>query len=81
VSASWQNVVPLGRPFQVREPVWRWGLGAALVDSDKTAAIAIAVSLLIEGAAVLVMITLFGLARGWRRHRQQRTAPTAVSIS
>jgi hypothetical protein len=26
VSASWQNVVPLGRPFQVREPVWRWGL-------------------------------------------------------
>jgi hypothetical protein len=24
VSASWQDVVPLGRPFQVREPVWRW---------------------------------------------------------
>jgi hypothetical protein len=81
VSASWQVVVPLGKPFQVREPVWTWGLGAALVDSDKTAVIAIAVSLLIEGAAVLVLVKLFRLARNWRRHRQQRTAPTAVSIS
>ncbi len=31
ISASWQNVVPLGRSFQVREPVWRWGLGLALI--------------------------------------------------
>lgn len=73
--------MPLGKPFQVREPVWTWGLGAALIDSDKTAVIAIAVSLLIEGAAVLVLVKLFRLARNWRRHRQQRTAPTAVSIS
>ena len=29
ISASWPNVVPLGRPFKVREPVWRWGLGLA----------------------------------------------------
>jgi hypothetical protein len=77
ISASWQNVVPLGRPFQVREPVWRWGLGLALIDSDKTAVIAVAVSLLIEGFAVLVVVKL---ARNWRRHRQQRTAPAAVSI-
>ena len=81
VSASWQNVVPLGKPFQVREPVWTWGLGASLIDSDKTAVIAIAVSVLIEAAAVLVLVKLVRLARSWRRHRQQRTAPTALSIS
>ncbi len=81
VSASWQNVVPLGRPFQVREPVWRWGLGLALIDSDKTAVIAIVVSLLIEGGAVFVVVKLVRLARNWRRHRQQRTAQASVSIS
>ena len=80
VSASWQNVVPLGRPFQVREPVWRWGLGLALIDSDKTAVIALVVSLLIEGGAVLVVVKLVRLARNWRRHRQRRTAPAAVPI-
>ncbi len=80
VSASWQNVVPLGRPFQVREPVWRWGLGLALIDSDKTAIIAIAVCLLFEGAAVWVVVKLVRLARNWRRHRQQRTASASVSI-
>lgn len=25
ISANWPNVVTLGRPVQVREPVWRWG--------------------------------------------------------
>jgi hypothetical protein len=70
VSASWQDVVPLGRPFQVREPVWRWGLGLALIDSDETAVTALVVSLLIEGAAILVVVNLVRLARNWRRHRQ-----------
>jgi hypothetical protein len=62
-------VVPLGRPFQVREPVWRWGLGLALIDSDKTAVIAVAVSLLIDGFAILVLVKLVKLASNWRRHR------------
>lgn len=64
-------MVPLGRPVQVREPVWRWGLGLALIDSDKTAVIAVLVSLLIEGFAVLVVVKLVRLTRNWRRHRQQ----------
>lgn len=72
LSATWQNVVPLGRPFQVREPVWRWGLGLALIDSGKTAVIALAVSLLIEGFAVLVLVKLVRLAFNWQRHRQHR---------
>jgi hypothetical protein len=64
-------VVPLGRPFQVPEPVWRWGLGLALTDSDTTAVIAVLVSLLIEGFAVWVVVKLVRLTRNWRRHRQQ----------
>jgi hypothetical protein len=81
ISASWQNVVPLGKPFPVREPVWRWGLGLALIDSDKTAVIAVLVSLLIEGFAVFVMVKLAKLTRNWRRHRRrQQTAPAPVPI-
>jgi hypothetical protein len=80
VDATWPDVVPLGRPFQIREPVWRWGLGLALIDSDRTAVIAVLLSLLIEGFAILVAIRLVKLARNWRRHRQQRTAPASVPI-
>jgi hypothetical protein len=69
LSATWQDVVPLGRPFQVREPLWRWGLGLALIDSGKTAVIALAISLLIDGFAVLVLVKLVRLARNWQRHR------------
>jgi hypothetical protein len=68
--ATWPDVVPLGRPFPVREPVWRWGLGAALISSDPIAITAVVVSLLIEGTAALVVVYLVKLARTWRRHRQ-----------
>jgi hypothetical protein len=82
ISASWQNVVPLGKPFPVREPVWRWGLGLALINSDSTAVIAMVVSLLIEGAAVLVVVEMARLARNWRRwHREQQTAVATASTS
>ncbi len=80
VSAAWPVVVPLGKPFQVREPLWTWGLGAALIDSDKTAVIAVLVSLLIDGAAVLVVIRLVRLTRNWQRHRRRQMAPAPVSI-
>ena len=80
VNAAWPDVVPLGKPFQVREPVWRWGLGAALIDSDGIAVGAVLISLLIEGAAVLVVVRLVKLARNWQRHRQQRIAPASVSV-
>jgi len=81
VEATWPDVVPLGRSFQVREPVWRWGLGEALIDSDGIAVAAVLISLLIEGTAVFVVIRLVKLSRNWRRHRQQATAPASVSIS
>jgi hypothetical protein len=80
VQASWPDKVPLGKPFQIREPVWRWGLGGALIDSDRTAVIAILVSLLIEGAGVLVIVRVVKLARNVRRHRQQGTTPTSAPM-
>ena len=74
VNAAWPAVVPLGTPFRIREPGWRWGLGLALIDSDRTAVIAVLISLLIEGFAVVVAIYVVMLARSWLRHRRQRTA-------
>lgn len=79
VQATWPNVVPLGRSFRVRQPMWRWGLGEALINNDGIAVAAVLISLLMEGTAVLVVIRLIKLAGNWRRHRQQRSAPAAVS--
>jgi hypothetical protein len=83
VSASWPDVVPLNRSFQVREPAWRWGLGQAMIDSNGTAIIAIALSLLIEGAAIAVLILIFRLTRNWRRHRlgQRQAASTPAPVA
>jgi hypothetical protein len=80
VQATWPDKVPLGQPFQIREPAWKWGLGGALIDSDRTAVIAILVSLLIEGAGVLVIVRVVKLARNVRRHRQQGTTPTSAPM-
>jgi len=81
ISTSWPNVVPLGKPFKIREPVWRWGLGLALIDSDGTAVLAIGLSLLFEGAAILVVIQMTRLALNWRRYRQQQPAKAPVSAA
>jgi hypothetical protein len=80
VDATWPAVVPLGRPIQVREPVWRWGLGISLIDSDGIAVGAVVVGLLIDAFAVVVLIFLVRLALSWRRHRRQRSAPASVPV-
>ncbi len=74
-------MVQLGRPFQVREPVWRWGLGLALIDGDKTTVIAVVISLPIEGFAVLVLVKLVRLARNWRRRHRQRQTGLASALT
>jgi hypothetical protein len=76
-AASWPNVVPLGKPFQIRKPMWNAGLGEALIDSDGTAVLAAGLSLLMEAFAVFVVIRFGILARNWLRYRQERrTVPT-----
>jgi hypothetical protein len=79
VSATWPNVVPLGQPFRVREPVWTWGLGSALIDGDGTAVIALVCSLLFVGAAVFVLFFMYRLVRNWLRHRRRAAALSAVA--
>lgn len=81
VQATWPDVVPLGRSFRVRQPMWRWGLGEALINNDGIAVAAILISLLMEGTAVLVVIRIIKLAGNWRRHRRQRSAPAVSSVS
>jgi hypothetical protein len=75
MSVSWSAVVPLGKPFPVREPVWKWGLGLSLINSDKTAIIALVVTLLIDATGVLVLINIFRLARNWRQRRREPPTP------
>jgi hypothetical protein len=79
VSATWPKVVPLGKPFRIREPEWRWGLGAALIDSNGIAVVAVVLGLLIEALAVLVLVRLVMLVHSWWRHRQHKAQLASVA--
>lgn len=79
--ATWPDVVPLGKPFEVREPVWRWGLGEGLIDSDGIAVAAVLISLLIEALGVWVIVSFVRLTRNRQRHRRGRTETVASSAS
>jgi uncharacterized membrane protein len=63
VQSTWPDRVPLGRPFTVREPAWRWGVGTGLLDGDGIAVGAAAVSLLFDGFAVLAAGNLIRVLR------------------
>lgn len=63
VRTSWPEQVPLGRPFQVREPVWTWGLGSALIDGNGIAVGAAVISLIFEGLALLATIFFVKVVR------------------
>ncbi len=56
VTSTWPDDVPLGRPFEVRRPVWTWGPGSALIDGDGIAVGAALISLLFDGLTVLAAI-------------------------
>ncbi len=78
--ATWPAVVPLGQPFQVREPAWRWGLGESLINSEGIAAFVVLFGLGMDGFAVLVMFLLVKLLRNGLRYRRQRLASAPVSV-
>jgi hypothetical protein len=79
-AATWPDQVPLDLPFTVREPVWRWGLGSGLIDSDVGAIGTFVVSLLFDGGAVLAVYIAL---RPWLamtrrlRHRPAAGSPWA----
>jgi hypothetical protein len=79
VQSTWPDQVPLGRPFKVREPVWTWGLGAALLDGDGIAVGAAAISLLFDGIAVLAAIFFSKVIR--RRLGKRRRPDPAPGLS
>ena len=81
MSATWPEQVPLNHPFLVREPLWKWGLGAALVSNGRIAIVAICVSLLFIGASVVVVIFFVKMVRSWLLYRREKAArgPTTVS--
>jgi hypothetical protein len=81
VDATWPDVVPLGKPFRVREPEWRWGLGVALIDSEPIALGAVVISLLTEALAIFVLISFVRLARNWLRYRRQQLTPAPVPVA
>jgi hypothetical protein len=74
-SVTWNNEVPLGEPFSVREPLWDWGFGAALMDGDPAAVVYVILGLLFDGFSVLVLVHLVKLGRNWLRHRQHGRPP------
>lgn len=79
VHSTWPDKVPLGRPFQVREPVWTWGVGAGLIDGDGIAVGAALFSLLCDGLTVLAAIFFINVARsqlGRRRRAGPATGPS-----
>ncbi len=81
MSATWPDQVPLDHPFLVREPLWRWGLGAALISSDRIAIVAIFVSLLFMGASVVVVIFFVKMVRNWLLYRREKAARGPATVS
>jgi hypothetical protein len=63
VRSTWPHDVPLNQPLRVREPVWTWGLGSALIDGDGIAVGAALISLLFDGFAVLAVVYAVGAIR------------------
>jgi hypothetical protein len=78
VSTTWPDEVPLGQPFAVRESVWNWGVGGSLIDGDGTAVAAIILSLLLDAAAVAVLVLFARMIRNWLRHRRRPASGLAT---
>ena len=57
-------------PFTVREPVWNWGFGAQLINGDGSAIAYIALGVLLDGFAALILFAIYKAVRHWLRHRQ-----------
>jgi hypothetical protein len=72
--ATWDSVVPLGRPFTVRAPVWAWGVGHNLINGTGSAIGILIGSLLIDGVAVLVLIAAVKVVQHVTLLRRQQAA-------
>lgn len=69
VSVAWNAQVPLGQPFQVRQPVWAGWTTPTLMNGD-TAATGIVGGLIFDLAAVCVIAGFVHMVRRARRRRR-----------
>jgi hypothetical protein len=68
---SWGSQVPLGQPFSVRDPLWAWGRGRALISGDSSAIANIVAGLFFDGATLLLLYILVVVVRDTPPSRSQ----------
>ena len=74
---TWGSQVPLGQPFSVRDPLWAWGRGRALISSDNSAIANMVAGLFFNGATLLLLYILVVIVRDTPSRRGQRAAVPA----
>lgn len=77
---TWPDAVPLGVPFQVRQPLMKWGFGSQLIENKPGAVGSIVAGLFFDGVSVLVLFFGYRLGRNWRRHRQAASGGRADGL-
>jgi hypothetical protein len=77
VHVTWTSRVPLGQPFSVRDPLWRWGTGRNLISGDGSAIPTIVAGLFFDGVALLLLYVLAVLMRETSPRRKQRMSAAA----
>jgi hypothetical protein len=70
---SWGSQVPLGQPFSVRDPLWAWGTGRKLINSDGTAIPYIVAGLFFDAVALLLLFVVVVVLRETSPLRSERT--------
>jgi hypothetical protein len=80
LSTTWPAQVPLGVPFTVREPVWRWAAGSGLISGNAGAIGSLLVGLLFEGGTVLVLFVMLKPRVKRLRHPSRKPAAVAPAL-
>ena len=78
---SWGSLVPLGKPFIVREPVWAWGTGRTLINADSSAVPNIVAGLFFDAVVLLLLYVLVVIVRETSPRRRQLTSVRAAGTS
>jgi hypothetical protein len=74
---TWGSLVPLGRPFSIRDPLWAWGSGRSLISGDGSAIPTIVAGLFFDGMTLLLLYVLVVIVRGTPSRRSQRMSVPA----
>jgi hypothetical protein len=69
---TWGSQVPLGQPFNVRDPLWAWGSGRNLTSGDGSAIETIVASLFFDGVTFLLLYVLIVIGRHTSSRSSQR---------